>query len=60
MNSGSHLTVLRRTKIGEYDVKNAIDITLFEEELLKNKNCMKRILLTIAFISFLIHLFTVK
>lgn len=36
MNSGSHLTVLRRTKIGDYDVKNAIDITLFEEELLKN------------------------
>ncbi len=35
MNSGSHLTVLRRTKIGDYDVKNAIDITLFEEELLK-------------------------
>ncbi|PAM92523.1 tRNA pseudouridine(55) synthase TruB [Flavobacterium sp. IR1] len=37
MNSGSHLTALRRTKIGEYDVKNAIDITLFEEELLKLK-----------------------
>lgn len=35
MNSGSHLTVLRRTKIGDYDVKNAIDINLFEEELLK-------------------------
>ncbi|MBP1223400.1 tRNA pseudouridine(55) synthase TruB [Flavobacterium sp. 1355] len=34
MNSGSHLTVLRRTKIGDYDVKNAIDITLFEESLL--------------------------
>ncbi|BDU23783.1 tRNA pseudouridine(55) synthase TruB [Flavobacterium sp. GSB-24] len=33
MNSGSHLTVLRRTKIGNYDVKNAIDITLFEESL---------------------------
>jgi tRNA pseudouridine55 synthase len=33
MNSGSHLTVLRRTKIGDYDVKNAIDITLFEETL---------------------------
>ncbi|MHC0439182.1 tRNA pseudouridine(55) synthase TruB [Flavobacterium sp. 3-210] len=33
MNSGSHLTVLRRTKIGEYDVTNAIDITLFEESL---------------------------
>jgi tRNA pseudouridine55 synthase len=31
MNSGSHLTVLRRTKIGDYDVKDAIDITLFEE-----------------------------
>ena len=35
MNSGSHLTVLRRTKIGDYNVKNAIDINLFEEELLK-------------------------
>ena len=33
MNSGSHLTVLRRTKIGEYDVKDAIDITKFEESL---------------------------
>ncbi|MCD0467411.1 tRNA pseudouridine(55) synthase TruB [Flavobacterium cupreum] len=33
MNSGSHLTVLRRTKIGDYDVKNAIDITLFEQSL---------------------------
>ena len=34
MNSGSHLTVLRRTKIGDYDVKDAIDITKFEESLL--------------------------
>ena len=33
MNSGSHLTVLRRTKIGDYDVNNAIDITLFEQSL---------------------------
>ena len=33
MNSGSHLTVLRRTKIGDYDVKNAIDVTLFEQSL---------------------------
>jgi len=33
MNSGSHLTALRRTKIGDYDVRNAIDITLFEESL---------------------------
>lgn len=34
MSSGSHLTVLRRTKIGDYDVINAIDITLFEDSLL--------------------------
>lgn len=33
MNSGSHLTVLRRTKIGDFDVKNAIDVTLFEASL---------------------------
>jgi tRNA pseudouridine55 synthase len=33
MHSGSHLTALRRTKIGDYDVKNAIDITLFEASL---------------------------
>lgn len=37
MNSGSHLTGLRRTKIGDYDVKDAIDITLFEETLNLNK-----------------------
>ncbi|ENA1806576.1 tRNA pseudouridine(55) synthase TruB [Flavobacterium psychrophilum] len=29
--SGAHLTVLRRTKIGNYDVKKAIDVTLFDE-----------------------------
>jgi tRNA pseudouridine55 synthase len=34
MNSGSHLTVLRRTKIGNYDVKDAIDVNLFEQTLL--------------------------
>jgi tRNA pseudouridine55 synthase len=33
MNSGSHLTALRRTKIGDYDVLNAIDVTLFEASL---------------------------
>ena len=33
MNSGSHLTVLRRTKIGDYDVTNAMDVTLFEQSL---------------------------
>lgn len=34
LNSGSHLTVLRRTKIGDYNVKNAIDVTLFEQTLI--------------------------
>lgn len=33
MKSGSHLTVLRRTKIGDYNVNNAIDITLFVQSL---------------------------
>jgi tRNA pseudouridine55 synthase len=37
MNSGSHLIALRRTKIGEFDVKNATDVTLFEENLVLNK-----------------------
>lgn len=34
MHSGSHLTVLRRTKIGDYDVKEAMDVTLFEDSLI--------------------------
>jgi tRNA pseudouridine55 synthase len=33
MNSGSHLTALRRTKIGDYDVANAIDVEQFVAEL---------------------------
>jgi tRNA pseudouridine55 synthase len=33
LQSGGHLTALRRTKIGDYDVKNAIDVTLFEETI---------------------------
>ena len=33
MDSGSHLTVLRRTKIGDYDVNDAMDVTLFEQSL---------------------------
>jgi len=33
MNSGSHLTALRRTKIGDYNVEDAIDVTLFEQSL---------------------------
>lgn len=30
LESGAHLTALRRTKIGDYDVNTAIDITQFE------------------------------
>jgi tRNA pseudouridine55 synthase len=33
MTSGAHLTALRRTKIGDYNVENAIDVTLFEDSL---------------------------
>lgn len=33
MNTGSHLRVLRRTKIGDYDVTEAVDVTLFEQSL---------------------------
>ena len=33
LQSGAHLTALRRTKIGEYHVKNAIEVTLFEETI---------------------------
>ncbi|WP_158730205.1 MULTISPECIES: tRNA pseudouridine(55) synthase TruB [unclassified Flavobacterium] len=36
MQSGSHLTVLRRTKIGDYDVKNGINVLDFEESLISN------------------------
>jgi tRNA pseudouridine55 synthase len=33
MHSGSHLTALRRTKIGDYHVENAIDVIQFEANL---------------------------
>lgn len=33
MGSGSHLTALRRTKIGDYNVDNGIDIVKFEDSL---------------------------
>ena len=36
MNSGSHLTVLRRTKIGNYDVNVATDIASFEDSITSN------------------------
>jgi tRNA pseudouridine55 synthase len=38
LHSGAHLTALRRTKIGDYDVRNAIEVTLFEEQL----SCKKK------------------
>lgn len=34
IHSGAHLKVLRRTKIGDYDVKKAMDVTLFEQSLI--------------------------
>jgi tRNA pseudouridine55 synthase len=37
MNSGSHLTALRRTKIGDYNVKDAIDVNNFEATLIQNQ-----------------------
>lgn len=33
MHSGSHLTALRRTKIGDYNVDNAVDVIVFENTL---------------------------
>ena len=33
LNSGAHLTALRRTKIGDYHVKNAVDVIQFEANL---------------------------
>jgi tRNA pseudouridine55 synthase len=36
MDSGSHLIALRRTKIGDYNVINGIDIIKFEESLTVN------------------------
>lgn len=33
LGSGAHLTVLRRTKIGNYDVSNAVTPAIFEESL---------------------------
>ena len=33
MHSGSHLTTLRRTKIGDYNVREAVDVVVFEDNL---------------------------
>ncbi|MGK0295843.1 MAG: tRNA pseudouridine55 synthase [Ulvibacter sp.] len=36
MQSGSHLIALRRTKIGDYEVTDAVNVDLFEESLSPN------------------------
>lgn len=36
LNSGAHLTALRRTKIGCYQVENAVDVIQFEANLLSH------------------------
>lgn len=35
LNSGAHLKALRRTKIGDFDVEKAMDVTLFEQSLVR-------------------------
>jgi tRNA pseudouridine55 synthase len=35
IHSGAHLKILRRTKIGNFDVKKAMDVTLFEQSLIR-------------------------
>ena len=35
LGSGAHLTALRRTKIGNYDVNDAMDITLFDDSIVR-------------------------
>ena len=35
LNSGAHLTTLRRTKIGDYSIENAVDVIEFEASLLE-------------------------
>jgi tRNA pseudouridine55 synthase len=36
LNSGAHLTVLRRTKIGDYSVENGVSPDDFENKIKKN------------------------
>jgi len=38
LGSGAHLTGLRRTRIGEFSVDDAIDVIEFEKIILKNQN----------------------
>ena len=36
LQSGAHLITLRRTKIGDYDVKDALDITSFDDSIVRS------------------------
>lgn len=36
LHSGAHLIALRRTKIGDYDVENAMDVTAFVDSIVHN------------------------
>ena len=36
LQSGAHLIALRRTKIGDYDVKDALDITSFDDSIVRS------------------------
>jgi tRNA pseudouridine55 synthase len=38
VQSGAHLIVLRRTKIGDYDVKKAMDVTMFGDSIVRNES----------------------
>ena len=35
LQAGAHLIVLRRTKIGDYDVKNGMDVTMFDDSIVR-------------------------
>ncbi|WP_410878581.1 tRNA pseudouridine(55) synthase TruB [Myroides sp. DW712] len=43
VQSGAHLTALRRTKIGTYDVENALSIEEFERHVMENGNGKRNI-----------------
>lgn len=38
LQSGAHLIVLRRTKIGDFDVKNAMDVTMFDDSIVRTES----------------------
>ncbi len=38
LQSGAHLIVLRRTKIGDFDVQNAMDVTMFDDSIVRTES----------------------